>query len=353
MQAVCSVGAVTLAAMKGTHMATNALQVEQTIGQIQPAHPQTFAPRTLQEAFTFANMVIESGFLPKAYVGKPPSAIVVALQLGLELGLQPLQALQSIALINNTPSVFGDTALALIKAAPSFDGIVETLEEATMTASCTVKRRGEAAVTRTFSKADATTANLWGKAGPWIQYPKRMLQMRARSFAIRDQFPDVLKGIATAEEAMDYTVTIDAQPSTTPVAQIAGAAAPPPTVETIGQPGGTEFYKLYAANGWTAGEAAAFLADTLGIVAPKNSKDIPVSEWKPKDGGAGGRAWVWANSASPIKASVVEKFDLLGFKDEERRAFFQANCGDNKHEMYAKVDVALSAEIDKRNAQEQ
>ena len=60
-------------------MATNALQVEQTIGQIQPAHPQTFAPRTLQEAFTFANMVIESGFLPKAYVGKPPSAIVVAL----------------------------------------------------------------------------------------------------------------------------------------------------------------------------------------------------------------------------------------------------------------------------------
>lgn len=314
------------------------------------ARPETFAPRTLAEAFTFANMVIESGFLPKAYVGKPPSAIVVALQLGLELGLQPLQALQSIALINNTPSVFGDTALALIKAAPSFDGIAETFDEATMTATCTVKRRGEAAVTRAFSKADATLASLWGKAGPWTQYPKRMLQMRARSFAIRDQFPDVLKGIATAEEAMDYTTTIDAVQSTP---QNVPASAPAAAVETIGQPGGSEFYRTYWSNGWTAAEAKEFIAKELGIVEPRNSKDIPVSEWKGKDGSGGGRAWKWANSPSPIKKSVDDKFDVLGFNDEERRTFFQANSGEDKHERYAKVSVALSAEIDRRNAQEQ
>jgi hypothetical protein len=31
-----------------------------------------------------------------------------------------------------------------------------------------------------------------------------MMQMRARGFALRDAFPDVLKGMITAEEAQDY-----------------------------------------------------------------------------------------------------------------------------------------------------
>src|SRR6185295_12780043 len=52
-------------------------------------------------------------------------------------------------------------------------------------------------------QADAKTANLWGKAGPWTQYPKRMLQMRARGFGCRDCFPDLLRGIIIKEEAED------------------------------------------------------------------------------------------------------------------------------------------------------
>jgi hypothetical protein len=34
-----------------------------------------------------------------------------------------------------------------------------------------------------------------------------MLQLRARGFALRDAFPDVLKGLVTAEEAQDYPTT--------------------------------------------------------------------------------------------------------------------------------------------------
>ena len=44
---------------------------------------------------------------------------------------------------------------------------------------------------------------LWGK-NVWKSYPDRMLQMRARGFALRDSFPDVLKGLITREEAQDY-----------------------------------------------------------------------------------------------------------------------------------------------------
>jgi hypothetical protein len=59
-------------------------------------------------------------------------------------------------------------------------------------------------VTVKFSVEDAKRAGLWGKQGPWSAYPKRMMQMRARGFALRDAFPDVLKGLITAEEAEDY-----------------------------------------------------------------------------------------------------------------------------------------------------
>jgi hypothetical protein len=71
-------------------------------------------------------------------------------------------------------------------------------------AYCTVKRKGEQEYTYSFSKDEAKIAGLAGKAGCWTQYPRRMLQMRARAFAIRDKFADVLKGIAMAEEVMDY-----------------------------------------------------------------------------------------------------------------------------------------------------
>ena len=70
-------------------------------------------------------------------------------------------------------------------------------------AICIAKRRGQPDVIRTFSIADAKQAGLWGKPGPWQSSPKRMLQMRARSFALRDQFPDVLKGINSREESED------------------------------------------------------------------------------------------------------------------------------------------------------
>jgi len=68
----------------------------------------------------------------------------------------------------------------------------------------TVKRKGMEPVSVTFTVGDAIRAGLWKKAGPWTQYPKRMLQMRARSFALRDAFPDVLRGLVATEELMDY-----------------------------------------------------------------------------------------------------------------------------------------------------
>ena len=45
------------------------------------------------------------------------------------------------------------------------------------------------------------------------QYRDRMLQMRARSFCLRDQFADVLKGMPVAEEVMDIPTEREVGPS--------------------------------------------------------------------------------------------------------------------------------------------
>jgi hypothetical protein len=119
----------------------------------------------------------------------------------MEIGLQPLQAMQNIAVINGRPSLWGDAVIALARSSPLCEYIIETQTD--IMATCRVKRRGEPEQERTFSMADAQAAGLKGKAGPWSQYPKRMMQMRARGFAIRDVFPDVLKGLAVAEEQLD------------------------------------------------------------------------------------------------------------------------------------------------------
>lgn len=174
--------------------------------QLTTTNQRGFAPATLGEAVQFSEMLASSSMVPKAYQGKPQD-ILVCVQWGYEMGLAPMQALQNIAVINGKPSVYGDAMMALVQASPVCEDVEEYFENEGTTnpiAVCVAKRRGRKPVIMKFSVEDAKRAGLWGKGGPWQAYPKRMLQMRARGFALRDAFPDVLKGLITAEEAQDY-----------------------------------------------------------------------------------------------------------------------------------------------------
>lgn len=162
----------------------------------------SLAPRDLAQAIEFAGILSKSNMVPKEFVGNPGN-ILVAIQWGMELGLQPMQAMQNIAVINGRPSLWGDAVIGIVKASPACEYVVEEVTDAI--ATCRVKRRGEPEQCRTFTMEDAAKAGLKGKQGPWSQYPKRMMQMRARSWALRDVFPDVLRGMPVAEEVMDYT----------------------------------------------------------------------------------------------------------------------------------------------------
>ncbi len=189
---------------------------------------QGFAPATITEAMEFSKMLADSSMVPRAYQGKPQD-IMVCVQWGMEIGLAPMQALQNIAVINGKPSVYGDAAMALVQASPVCEGVEEYMEgEGTPNpvAVCVAHRKGRKPVTAKFSVEDAKRAGLWGKQGPWQAYPKRMLAMRARGFALRDAFPDVLKGLITAEEAQDYPDEAKPKAARNPLDALAPPAAP-------------------------------------------------------------------------------------------------------------------------------
>lgn len=134
------------------------------------------------------------------------SEAVCAIAQGLVIGMNPWQALQSIAVINGRPCLWGDAMLGLIRKSGVLEDIQETLEGSgdAMVAVCRMKRKGqESWIERRFSVAEAKKAGLWGKSGTWQSYPTRMLPLRARSWACRDGFGDVLGGLYAAEEAQD------------------------------------------------------------------------------------------------------------------------------------------------------
>lgn len=168
-----------------------------------PTHVSYLSADRFAQALQVATQIAKTEIVPKQFRDQP-AAIVVAWEMGGEIGLSPMASLQNIAVINGRPSLWGDSLPAVCMRHPQWGGMIEVLDEKTMTATCTVHRRdAPAPIERKFSLDDAKVAGLAGKEGPWRNYPKRMLQMRARAFALRDAFPDALRGMHVAEEVID------------------------------------------------------------------------------------------------------------------------------------------------------
>ena len=68
--------------------------------------------RTMDDAERFARAVSAAGLAPKGM--EKPAQILVAIQTGMEAGLTPMKALNSVVVINGVPSWKGDAARALV-----------------------------------------------------------------------------------------------------------------------------------------------------------------------------------------------------------------------------------------------
>lgn len=202
----------------------------------------------LNAILALATVLFKGGMTSKTM--NRPEHIAARIIAGREVGLSPVQAVNWIMIVNGRAVIWGDAALALVRASGRLDSIVETIEGEgdARTALCTTRRKGDAeGRTTAFGVADAKRAGLWDKPGPWQEYPDRQLMWRARSWNLRDQFGDVLNGLGIVEEELDVPVRVVSATADPPAAlpaprddEIAegdarDAAAPPCGSEVVGE----------------------------------------------------------------------------------------------------------------------
>lgn len=189
-------------------------------------------PRDTEEAARYAQGLIAAGIVPDAYReggkkdGAPnKSLILTGILKALELGLPPQTGLGTIMPINGRFTVWGDGAIALIQrnrviarhtelpVGPSFSpdtALADWPDEYGWVAQYWRQGQDEPYVGR-FTVKDAKRAGLWNNSykKPWMMYPNRMLQIRARTFALRDGFADCLMGLGIREEVEDTLPALD------------------------------------------------------------------------------------------------------------------------------------------------
>lgn len=207
----------------------------------QPEETFTLTPRDIGQAMEFSKLIASSNLAPPAYKGKPAD-VLIAVQIGAELGVQPMQALQNVAVINGRPCIWGDLGRALLLRSGLLEDQSEIFDESTQTARAVLKRKGigEPFVGE-FSMADAERAKLAGK-DTYRSYPRDMLGWRAWWRAARKGFSDVLKGVQSREEAEEFVETSPGQSVSMPrrasetrpadVAAFIGGDAPKPAAKS-------------------------------------------------------------------------------------------------------------------------
>lgn len=244
-----------------------------------------FQPRNIQEALDLAQDIARSGLAPSSF-GNDANKIFVAMVHGAELGLNAMQALQGIAVINGRPAVWGTTLMALVDRARivkrrsagclplsavqkirqgTWEGRTSANGDLIDALAVRIKDRLEQLEAdkakldgsyqcgyavfqvdddihvQLFDTVNAHRAGLLGKKGPWSDYPERMLRHRAVTYLARDTCSAALSGLAgqpTAEEVIDMDGVVDTTatdvtpPATVRQANMStatpGAPQPPP-----------------------------------------------------------------------------------------------------------------------------
>lgn len=165
-----------------------------------------------EQLMQMAEIYQKSGLLPSHLKSK--EAAYIAMQWAVAIQISPFM-LKDIYVIDNIPTIKTELALALVEQSGYCENVEQSFSgvpfEDSYTAVVKVKRKGRKEHISTFSVADAKRAGLWGKRTvngkptAWVSYPSRMLLYRSLGFALRDIFPDVMRGAVTETEVQDYS----------------------------------------------------------------------------------------------------------------------------------------------------
>lgn len=143
-----------------------------------------------------AQRVSNTPFVPTAFRGKP-EAVFAAILFGEELGIGPMQSLNSIHVIEGKPSMSPELMRALVARAGHRIDVKEASGDRVSLWGKRCDNESEATVTWTMD--DAKQAGLAGR-GAWKTYPRAMLLARATSELCRMIFADVVAGLSYTDE---------------------------------------------------------------------------------------------------------------------------------------------------------
>ena len=167
----------------------------------------------LGDAIALAEAIHKTEMVPQVLRGRPDGVLAVVLA-GHELGLGPMQSLQTIDLIQGRPALSPEGMRALVLSR-GHGLTVEARDD-----QCTVKvRRREWAAgdwsAFTFTMVDAERAGLTEKDN-WVKYPRAMLMARATAEACRAVFADVIAGLSYVADELDTLPDVTPPPPPPP-----------------------------------------------------------------------------------------------------------------------------------------
>lgn len=161
------------------------------------------AVRTLEDVMKLSDFLAKSELIP-VYLRKKPADVAIILMKGHELGLAPMQAIDSIDVIQGKPALKPEAQLALIYQKVPNAHIAIKVDSKVM--SVTVQM-GRVDGKPTFETVwDMNRARQMGldKKDNYIKQPLTMLKWRAVGEAARTVFPDITRGLYNTEEVQDF-----------------------------------------------------------------------------------------------------------------------------------------------------
>lgn len=157
-----------------------------------------FSEDRFQHAVKVAGTLAKSSIVPAHFRNKPED-VFATLVLGAELGFKPMQALNSIVMIQGNATLKAQTMLAIARAKVKDLSVNITNDKDSVTVTM---KRGDDSYTTTWDDAKAGAMGLLGKDN-YKKQKHTMYRWRAISEALKIMCSDVLMGLNTTEELED------------------------------------------------------------------------------------------------------------------------------------------------------
>lgn len=160
-----------------------------------------------EHIWRIAKVFSETQMVPQAFQKKPADCMV-AIQMAMRCGIDPMMFLQNSYVISGKPGIETKLAIAMLLKSGRIRGTITYAcegqgKDLQCTASCVMADTGELLEhTLTWHTVERSG---WSAKDAWKKDPQQMMQYRAAMRLIRSHFPDVLLGCYSKDELDDMS----------------------------------------------------------------------------------------------------------------------------------------------------